>query len=133
MSDSVHALIWARLGDTERAYSTWHESWKPFMTGPLDLFSEKRSKQESYFVTGAAGSLQTVLYGFLGIRIDSGNRSENVWSKPLLGDRVLSVAPHLPKAWKSVKLKNFTVLGRRYTLTATQRPNGGTARVTQGD
>ena len=133
MSDSVHAIIWARAGDSEKAYLAWKSSWQPFMTGPLGLFSEKRSRPTAYFVTGAAGSLQSVLYGILGIRLDSKNRSENAWSKQLLGDRVMSVAPHLPSTWKSVKLKNFTVLGRRYSLTATQAPNGGTSQITQGD
>jgi trehalose/maltose hydrolase-like predicted phosphorylase len=133
MSDSVNAIIWARLGDEDKAYSAWKNSWQPFTAGPLGLFSEKRSRPSAYFITGAAGSLQSVLYGFLGIRIDSGNPAKNAWSKQLLGDRALSVEPHLPKLWKSVKFKNFTVLGRRLTLTETQGPNGGNAQITQGD
>jgi trehalose/maltose hydrolase-like predicted phosphorylase len=133
MSDSVHAIIWARAGATEQAYQAWRASWQPFTTGPLELFSEKRSRHAGYFVTGAAGSLQSVLYGFLGIGLDSRNRSNNAWSTKLLGDHILSATPHLPKEWKSVKLKNFTLLGRRLTLTATQAPNGGTSQITQGE
>lgn len=119
MSDSVHALIWARLGETEKAYETWHKSWKPFTQHPLLLFSEKKRKEVTYFTTGAAGSLQTVLYGFLGFRLDYKKQPGAAWSTPLRNGRWLSVKPNLPKEWKKVTLRNFSVLGKRYTLTAT--------------
>jgi trehalose/maltose hydrolase-like predicted phosphorylase len=119
MSDSIHALIWARLGEKEKAYSTWHESWQPFTDHPLMLFSEKRKKAVTYFTTGAAGSLQTVLYGFLGFRIDSEQVPGAAWSKKLHGESWLSIKPNLPPSWKSVKFKNFKLLGESYTLTAT--------------
>ncbi len=117
MTDSLEALIWARLHDP-RAYDTWRKSWLDFTKNPLMLFSEKRVKSATYFTTGAAGCLQTVLYGFLGFRIDLKQPPDAVWSRRLLGASVLSLRPNLPPQWKSVKLKNFTVLGRTYTLTA---------------
>lgn len=119
MSDSIHAIIWARMGEKEKAYETWRRSWQRYTDHPLMLFSEKPAKEETYFTTGAAGCLQTVLYGFLGFRIDYKKDSKALWSKPLSDGQVLSVKPNLPPQWKSVKLKNFTVLGKRYTLTAT--------------
>ncbi len=118
MSDSVHALIWARLGKTGVAYTTWRKSWMDFTNHPLLLFSEKRKKDVTYFTTGAAGCLQTVLYGFLGFRIDEEKEPGAAWSKQLLGGRWLSIRPHLPDAWKAVTFKNFSLLGKRYTLTA---------------
>jgi len=134
MSDSVHALIWARLGEKEKAYKTWQESWIPFTRQPLLLFSEKRVKPTTYFTTGAAGSLQTVLFGFLGFRLDSVSEQDAAWSKKLEGNSWLSIKPNLPPQWKSVKVKNFTVHGRHYTLTATHRPSGpDAAEVIQGD
>jgi len=134
MSDSVHALIWARLGDVGKAYQTWESSWKPFTKQPLVLFSEKRTKPTTYFTTGAGGSLQTVLFGFLGFRLDSISEQGAAWSKKLQGSHWLSIKPNLPQQWKSVKLKNFAVLGHRFTLTATHRPNGpDAAQVIQGD
>jgi len=129
MSDSVHATIWARLGEAERAYETWHRSWKPFTDHPLMLFSEKRGKASTYFVTGAAGSLQTVLYGFLGFRIDYRVEPGAAWSKKLNGGYWLSIKPRLPKAWNKVVLKNFHVLGKRYTLIATPK----SVTVTEGE
>ena len=93
------------------------------------LFSEKRSLETTYFATGAAGSLQTVLYGFLGIRIDSGQEHPSDWSKLLVGKARLTVKPQLPPSWKRVTLRGFTVLGHRYTLTATH----DAVHVTEGD
>jgi len=134
MADSVHALIWARLGEKEKAYDTWRNSWQPFIKQPLMLFSEKRNKPTTYFTTGAAGSLQTVLFGFIGFRLDSVQEQGAAWSKKLQGDSWLSIKANLPQKWKSVKVKNFTVLGHRYSLTATQRPSGPDAvQVIQGD
>lgn len=129
MSDSIHALIWARIGQEERAYPIWQKSWKDFTNHPLMLFSEKRVKEETYFTTGAAACLQTVVYGFLGYRIDSLKDPKAAWTKQLNAGRWLSVTPHLPQAWKSVKFKNFTVLGTQYTLTATHQG----AQVTPGE
>jgi hypothetical protein len=127
-------LCRTRSGETDKAYSTWQDSWKPFTKQPLMLFSEKRTKPTTYFTTGAAGSLQTVLFGFLGFRLDSVAEQGAAWSKQLRGNNWLSIKPNLPLQWKSVKLKNFTVLGHRYTLTATHRPNGqDAAEVIQGD
>jgi trehalose/maltose hydrolase-like predicted phosphorylase len=129
MTDSLHALIWARLGEIDKAYDLWEKSWRDFVKEPHLQFSEKRRKTSTYFTTGAAGCLQTMLYGFLGFRIDSKKQDGALWSTDLALGRILSVKPHLPKSWKSVKFKNFNVMGRRYTLIASQTG----VRVTQGD
>lgn len=129
MTDSLHALIWARLGEPGRAYELWRRGWRDFTRGGLMLFSEKRNGRETYFTTGAAACLQTVLYGFLGFRIDSKAQVGAAWTTPLALGKILSLKPNLPRAWKSVKLRNFTVLGKPYTLIVTPRQ----VRVVQGD
>jgi len=116
MSDSVHALIWARLGEKDRAYQAWHDSWKPFVKPPFLLFSEKRSSSRTYFTTGAAGSLNAVIYGFAGIRIDDKRAPNAQWSTPLNNGKVLSIAPNLPNEWKKITLKNLSILGKKYTV-----------------
>lgn len=121
MSDSLHALIWARIGETDKAYQLWKSSWQDFTTQPHLQFAEKRNLKDTYFTTGAAGCLQTILFGFLGFRLDSKVQEGASWSVPLALNRILSVKPNLPAAWKSVKFKNFTVRGRRYTLIATHK------------
>jgi trehalose/maltose hydrolase-like predicted phosphorylase len=129
MTDSVHAIIWARLGETDKAYDTWRKGWMDFVRPPFLLFSEKRNQDRTYFTTGAAGELQSVIYGFLGFRIDSKKQAGAAWSLKLKGDRWLSIKPNLPKAWKRVTFRNFHVLGKTYTLTATHE----SVQVTQGD
>lgn len=116
MTDSVHALIWARLGEKDKAYSTWRKSWMEFTNHPLMLFSEKRSKDVTYFSTGAAGCLQTVIYGFAGIRIDSKAQPGSMWTVPLKSGKVLSIKPNLPSEWKSLRIKGLAVLGKHYDL-----------------
>jgi len=116
MTDSIHALIWARLGEADKAYDEWRDGWQPFVKPPFLLFSEKRNQSRTYFTTGAAGCLQTVLYGFAGLRIDSKPAPGAQWSMPLKNGQILSIAPHLPKAWKKLTLKNLTILDRRFTF-----------------
>ncbi|MBX7133217.1 MAG: hypothetical protein K1X67_11120 [Fimbriimonadaceae bacterium] len=128
MSDSVHATIFARIGDTEKAYDAWRKGWMEFTDHPLMLFTEKRNKDLAYFTTGAAGCLQSVIYGFLGFRFDSKKDPKAAWSTRLEGGAWLNIRPNLPPAWKSVRFKNFTVLGKRYDLTATPT----SVKVTQG-
>jgi trehalose/maltose hydrolase-like predicted phosphorylase len=128
MTDSVHAVIWARLGEREKAYQAWKRSWEPFTRHPLMLFSEKRRRSKTYFTTGAGGALQSVLFGFLGMRLDWQKEPGSVWSTRLRGDAWLSVKPNLPPEWKSVKFKNFAANGRRYTLEASPT----TVRVVPG-
>lgn len=129
MADSVHAVIWARLGERERAYEKWRKSWQEFAQPGLLNFSEKRRNDRSYFLTGAGGSLQSVIYGFMGFRIDSVRDPGAAWARKLNGDRWLTVRPNLPPAWKRITFRNFRVLGERHTLTVTPTE----ATVTSGD
>lgn len=129
MSDSIDAVIWARIGDTDKAYDAWRHGWMDYVRPPFLLFSEKKNSDRTYFTTGAAGELQSVIYGFLGFRIDSKPEAGASWSLKLKGDRWLSIKPNLPKAWKRVTFRNFHVLGKTYTLTATHQ----SVQVTQGD
>ncbi len=102
MTESVHAVIAARLGQPEEAYRRFRQSVDPFDRPPFSSFSEKRTRDHIDFLTGAAGSLQAVLYGFAGLRlIDS--------PKPVF-------QPQLPKAWTGLTLHNFAWRGRRYDV-----------------
>lgn len=121
MTDSIHALIEARLGQPEAAYATWRRSWEEFTGHPLLLFSEKRRSDVTYFVTGAAGCLQTVLFGFGGLRLDDRPPTDpQVFRLPLRDGAWLSARPSLPPAWKSVQFTGVHVLGRRLNLKATR-------------
>lgn len=73
------------------------------------LFSEKRRQSRTYFTTGAAGSLNAVLYGFAGIRLDEHEPQNVIWKRKLRGKRWISITPHLPKAWKQITLRGVSL------------------------
>jgi len=129
MSQSLEALILAKLGHKETAYAAWRSSWIDFSSPGLLLFGEKKDGKETYFDTGAAGCLQAVLYGFLGFGIDWHHNRQAVWATRLKGGHWLNLQPNLPERWKSVTLRNFTVLGKRYTLTVSHNRT----TVTEGE
>lgn len=132
MTDSVHATIWARLGEADTGYKLWRKSWSEFVKGPFLLFSEKRSSPTTYFTTGAAGCLQSVIYGFMGFRVDEQPEAGAAWKLQLKNHRWLSIKPHLPSAWKSITFRHFHVLNRTYTLTVKREGSKTVTSVTQG-
>ena len=113
MSESIHATIAARLGRKD-AYSRWRKSWQTY-TDDAMMFHERRNKQDAYFMTGAAGCLQTVLFGFAGIRhADEGK--ESATGKLLPDGYPVSFRPSLPAEWKSITLRNIFLGPRRATV-----------------
>ena len=119
MTDSIEGLLWARIGEPERGYDEWRKGWVDFTRHPLMMFSEKRNSARTYFATGAGGALQTVLYGFAGLRLDYGKAKGALWSRPLSGATMLSVKPSLPKAWKRVRLRGISLPDGRYDFDIT--------------
>lgn len=116
MTDSVHALIAARLGRAAEAEEEFRASYRPFVRGPFLLFSEKRSLDRCVFTTGCGGVLQAVLYGFGGLDFAH-------WD-------AMSKAPvALPKGWKKLEIQGVSYKGKRYTVTVT--PQGRTVTPAQ--
>ena len=60
-----------------------------------------------------------MLYGFAGLRLDYRKANGALWSHPLAGERMLSVKPNLPKAWKRIRLKGIALPDGRYDLDIT--------------
>ncbi len=119
MSDAIHATIWARLGEKEKAYDAWKRAWEPFVKGPQMMFSEKRSSERTYFYTGAAGCLNTVLYGFAGFRFDENPLEGAVWKKQLKSGWWLSCKPCLPPKWKSLSISPMVIDGEKFSVQIT--------------
>ena len=86
MTESIHAIIAARLGRGDEALKRFQESYRPFVRPPYSVFSEKRTKDNVCFLTGAAGVIESVLYGFGGLHLRD---------DPAHPDRML-LKPHLP-------------------------------------
>lgn len=119
MSDSIHATIAARLNRPDEAYALWRKSWQDFVRPDGLLFSERRNRDVEYFSTGAAGCLQTVLYGFLGLRIEKGVGPLEKNQINLTHGYRLYVRPNLPPAWKSLTFKGIQLPGGNYTIRVT--------------
>ncbi|MFZ4508927.1 MAG: hypothetical protein ACOYON_14655 [Fimbriimonas sp.] len=124
MTGAIHSIIYARLGEADRAYDLWQADWKRHTVGPHLHFSEKERVASTYFLTGAAGSLQAVLYGFAGIRVDTKPTPGATHQLFLKDGRVLSISPRLPKAWKGMRIRSLAVLGKRYDLVIRRQVDG---------
>jgi trehalose/maltose hydrolase-like predicted phosphorylase len=118
MSLSVDALIRARYGNADQALGEWRESWKQYTDGnPFLLFSEKPNQPDrTYFGTGAAGCLNTVIYGFAGARIVEDARQDKAKIK-IANDKWLVFRPNLPSDWKKLTLRGITVMDKKYDVT----------------
>ena len=117
MTDSIHAIVAARLGRPQQSLDFFHESYRPFMRGPWDAFSEKRSTSNVYFLTGMAGCVQAVLYGFAGLNVAEAGQAGR--GTKLTGDSecALYAAPHLPPGWTNLTVQGIKFRGRTLTLT----------------
>lgn len=114
MTASIYAIIAARLGRAPEAADRFRESWEPFLVGPYHLFSEKRTTPRTCFLTGVAGTLQSILYGFAGL-------------EP--AEAGLSVHPVLPPGWTRLRITGIHWRGQTRDLdlrpkAAPPRPSG---------
>lgn len=90
MSFSVLALQYARLGESEKAYDLFVQSYRPNQLPPFGVLSEGAGGTNPYFSTGAGGLLQTVINGFCGLEItDNG---------------IKQLSSKLPKHWKKLMI-----------------------------
>jgi trehalose/maltose hydrolase-like predicted phosphorylase len=114
MSHSVIATIYARLGQKRKAYEAWKQSWVPYLVGNNKLFSERKNVERTYFYTGAAGALNTVIYGFAGFRIDTVPLPGAKWTKRLKSGYWLSCNPHVPEEIGKILFTGLVLEGKKY-------------------
>lgn len=115
MSSSAHAVIAARLGDCISAYNYWRKSCMPYIRGPFNYFNEKKSLtvDNMCFLTGAAGPIQAILFGFAGLKMDY------FADGPISLDQINDFC--LPKQWKSLKITGVRWQGKTYDVTITPK------------
>ncbi len=99
MSHSVFAVQYARLGDAEAAYASFKRGYEPNRREPYGVIAETATSMNPYFMTGAGGMLQSVIFGFGGL---------NISDKGL--ERVPSV---MPAHWKCLTVR--TADGKVFT------------------
>ncbi|MBD0366237.1 MAG: glycoside hydrolase family 65 protein [Flavisolibacter sp.] len=90
MTQGVFALLYARLGDGEKAYHWFKDAYLPNLNPPFRVIAETKGGTNPYFATGAGGILQSVIMGFGGVEITPNGLTQ--------------VKSELPKQWKSLTI-----------------------------
>ncbi|MBD0350660.1 MAG: glycoside hydrolase family 65 protein [Flavisolibacter sp.] len=90
MTQGVFALLYARLGDGEKAYHWFKDAYLPNLNPPFRVIAETKGGTNPYFATGAGGILQSVIMGFGGVEITPNGLNQ--------------VKSALPKQWKSLTI-----------------------------
>ena len=90
MGSGVMAVLYARMGDADKAYNYFVKSYLPNSRPPFGVFSESAKSNNPYFATGAGAMLQSIIYGFGGVEIEDDGMK---FSKGIL-----------PKKWKSLTI-----------------------------
>ncbi|MHB9038780.1 MAG: glycosyl hydrolase family 65 protein [Armatimonadota bacterium] len=109
MITSAYSVIAARFGDCDRAYTEFVKSYKPYFRGPFNYFNEKASTtiDNQCFLTGAAGPIQSTLFGLAGAHMDYFAQDNG---------KNLNWSPCLPKQWKSLKLTGVNWRGKAFDV-----------------
>ncbi len=90
MTQAVFALLYARLGDGQKAYHFFKDAYEPNLNPPFRVIAETKGGTNPYFATGAGGIIQSMLMGFGGLDItDSG---------------IVQIKSKLPSNWKSLTI-----------------------------
>ncbi len=102
MAHGILSVLYARLGDKEKAYDHFLKAYLPNSRPPFGVFSESANSNNPYFATGAGAMLQAVIYGFGGVeQTDNGLK----FNKGIL-----------PKQWKSLKIIGLGVDNKNITI-----------------
>jgi hypothetical protein len=67
MTQGIFALLYARLGNGDKAWHWFRDAYLPNLNPPFRVIAETKGGTNPYFATGAGGILQGVLMGFGGL------------------------------------------------------------------
>jgi trehalose/maltose hydrolase-like predicted phosphorylase len=91
MTQAIFTLLYARLGDKEKAWHWFKDAYVPNLNPPFRVLAETKGGTNPYFSTGAGGILQSILMGFGGLDITPKG--------------VVQIKSTLPSQWKSLTIK----------------------------
>jgi len=103
MTQAIFALLYARLGDKDKAWHWFKDSYVPNLNPPFRVIAETKGGTNPYFATGAGGILQSVLMGFGGLEITQ---------KGIIQTRSV-----LPVQWKSLTIKGVGKEKKTFTVS----------------
>ncbi len=102
MTEGIFALLYARLGNGEKAYRFFKDGYEPNLDPPFRVIAETKGGTNPYFATGAGGLVQSLLMGFGGLDITP--------------QGIIQIKSALPPNWHSLTItgagpdkKTFTV------------------------
>jgi len=102
MTQAIFALLYARLGDGQKAYHYFKDAYTPNLNPPFRVIAETRGGTNPYFATGAGGMLQSLLMGFGGLDItDKG---------------IVQIKSALPEDWKHFSISGVGTERKIYTV-----------------
>ena len=103
MTQAVFTTLYARIGNADKAYHWFKESYMPNLNPPFRVIAETKGGTNPYFATGAGGIIQSLLMGFGGLDITPNG--------------IIQLKTSLPSQWKSLTItgagkdkKTFKVL-----------------------
>ncbi|RFZ82052.1 glycoside hydrolase family 65 protein [Mucilaginibacter terrenus] len=102
MTQGVFALLYARLGNGEKAYHWFKDAYEPNLNPPFRVIAETKGGTNPYFATGAGGIIQAMLMGFGGLDITP--------------QGITQIKSKLPSNWKSLKITGVGVNKATYTV-----------------
>ena len=102
MGNAILSILYAKLGETDKAYEYFKKSYLPNKRPPFGVLSESAFSNNPYFCTGAGGMLQVLLSGFGGLKITD---------KGIIQEKTV-----LPSHWKSLTLKGIGMDKKTYVI-----------------
>ena len=69
MTYSIFTILYSRLNDSVNAYKNFKESFADNLREPFNVFAETKDGNNPYFMTGAGGVIQSMVFGFGGYDI----------------------------------------------------------------
>ncbi len=102
MTQGIFALLYARLGDGDKAYHFFNDAYQPNLNPPFRVIAETKGGTNPYFATGAGGIIQSLLMGFGGLDITP--------------EGIKQVKSKLPAQWKSLIITGVGLDKKTYIL-----------------
>lgn len=102
MTQAIFALLYARLGDSARAFHFFKDGYLQNKKHPFGVLAETKGGGNPYFATGAGGMLQSVLMGFGGLEITPSG--------------IIQVKSVLPASWKRLTLTGIGLGNKTFVV-----------------
>lgn len=100
MGPAILSVLYARLGQADKAWELFVRSYKPNEVPPFGVLAETAGGTNPYFATGAGGMLQAVLFGFGGLHITD--------------EGIVQLPSVLPPHWKRLVITGTGTDGKRF-------------------